>query len=618
MTRKRKVDNTQSEHHEDGDKKNRMDSYGYQSHQNEGPSQDGQFRRSFPQKPRGGPFAGRGGHRFSNGDGNFNGDRGGRYGGGRDDREPNFNDGEKGGTDGKAEYPTELVAYLRNIRQLKETEERVDEMVYDKCAEECAGVEDKLLSFRESCIVVEEVFGSTPHSAELFLSGLARIKHKRLLDLLFSGQSAHTIETLIYALYPIKTHKPIELIEKFNDLLCDNWTDATTCQNSAFLIRCLARVTCGLKRKEKNAQGDPVQLVQGQSAEIKAELSRIFDRIASLALEDAANPRVENVHVSLVVQDVLEADITAKMGKSSALVDKILSSVTENGLRQLWLGKNSSRVWEKLVMSCREETLQSLWDKVIVGHVSELAMHACANFPLQKFIGSVKSLELATDVCDETTPLIEKLLSADRWGVVEALLRCAARHEELQEPLLKQLRKFFKASKVDNKLNFLLNTLTLNKYNGKTFYVSDCHLHGSLLVEVLLSFNKVKTLSACLEALQADEVMQLAKNRCGSHVLQATFSSKNIGDEVKEKLIKAFENDWESLISDVYGSHVFETIWDRYDVRRRQDLMKKLVPIRSDSKFWKFAMLRCDMYLFRKDRKAWVEKMKKSVKAVKH
>ncbi|VDL77067.1 unnamed protein product [Nippostrongylus brasiliensis] len=468
MTRKRKVDNTQSEHHEDVDKKNRMDSYGYQSHQDEGPSQDGQFRRSFPQKPRGGPSAGRGGHRFSNGDGNFNGDRGGRYGGGRDDREPNFND------------------------------------------------------------------GSTPHSAELFLSGLARIKHKRLLDLLFSGQSAHTIETLIYALHPIKTHKPIELIEKFNDLLCDNWTDATTCQNSAFLIRCLARVTCGLKRKEKNAQGDPVQLVQGQSAEIKAELSRIFDRIASLALEDAANPRVENVHVSLVVQDVLEADITAKMGKSSAL---------------------------------------------------------------------------ATDVCDETTPLIEKLLSADRWGVVEALLRCAARHEELQEPLLKQLRKFFKASKVDNKLNFLLNTLTLNKYNGKTFYVSDCHLHGSLLVEVLLSFNKVKTLSACLEALQADEVMQLAKNRCGSHVLQATFSSKNIGDEVKEKL-----NDWESLISDVYGSHVFETIWDRYDVRRRQELMKKL----SDSKFWKFAMLRCDMYLFRKDRKAWVEKMKKSVKAVKH
>ncbi|KIH47514.1 hypothetical protein ANCDUO_22425 [Ancylostoma duodenale] len=37
----------------------------------------------------------------------------------------------------------------------------------------------------------------------------------------------------------------------------------------------------------------------------------------------------------------------------------------------------------------------------------------------------------------------------------------------------------------------------------------------------------------------------------------------------------------------------------------------------NDSKFWKFAMLRCDMYLFRKDRKAWVQKMKQSVKGPK-
>ncbi|PIO71985.1 hypothetical protein TELCIR_06097 [Teladorsagia circumcincta] len=192
-------------------------------------------------------------------------------------------------------------------------------------------------------------------------------------------------------------------------------------------------------------------------------------------------------------------------------------------------------------------------------------------------------------------------------------------HEDLQEPVLKELRQYFKASKKENKINFLLNIVTLNKYNGKSFNVNDSHLHGCLLAEVLLSFHKVKTLTACLEALQAPDIVKLAKNKCGSHVLQAAFRSSTLEDSVKEKLISSFEDDWGSLISDVYGSHVFESIWEcsLFTVKRRQDLMKKLVPIQSDSKFWKFAMLRCDMYLFRKDRKAWVEKMKKSVKGAK-
>ncbi|KAK6050379.1 hypothetical protein COOONC_12117, partial [Cooperia oncophora] len=446
------------------------------------------------------------------------------------------------------------------------------------------------------------VVGSSQRGAELFLSGLARLKHKRLLDLFFSGTSAHAIETLCYALLPIKTNKPVELIEKFSDLLCDNWNDAVGCQHSAFLVRCFAWVACGLRKKDKNRQEDCLnaQLIPDQGADIRLGLSRVFDRIASLALESAATPRVENVHLSLVVQDVLEADSVAKLGKSTALVDKVLTTASGNDLRQLWLGKNSSRVWEKLVMTCGEETLQSLWETVITGHVSELAAHPCANFPLQKFIASVKSLELATDICHETTPLVRQFLSNDRWGVAQALLRCVARHEDLQEPLLKELRQYFKASKKENKINFLLNIVTLNKYNGKSFNVNDSHLHGCLLLEVLLSFHKVKTLTACIEALDAADIVKLAKNKCGSHVLQAAFKSTTLEERVKEKLISAFEDDWGSLISDVYGSHVFESMWkcSIFNVKRRQDLMKKLVPIHSDSKFWKFAMLNCDMYLF--------------------
>lgn len=34
-----------------------------------------------------------------------------------------------------------------------------EDIVLEKCAEECSGEEEKLLSFRDSCIIVESVFG---------------------------------------------------------------------------------------------------------------------------------------------------------------------------------------------------------------------------------------------------------------------------------------------------------------------------------------------------------------------------------------------------------------------------------------------------------------------------
>ncbi|VDM84942.1 unnamed protein product, partial [Strongylus vulgaris] len=168
-----------------------------------------------------------------------------------------------------------------------------------------------------------------------------------------------------------------------------------------------------------------------------------------------------------------------------------------------------------------------------------------------------------------------------RWGVAEAVLRCAAKHEELQEPVLKELRRYFRAEKASNKLNFINNVITLNSYDGANLKMERCDLHGCLLMEILLSFKKIKTLRACFEALSPEDIVRLAKNNRTSHVLQAAFKSSTLGDDIKEKLIAPFESDWGSLISDVYGSHVFETIWDcsLFNVNRRQTLMKKLVPI---------------------------------------
>ncbi|KHJ83409.1 hypothetical protein OESDEN_16894 [Oesophagostomum dentatum] len=148
MTRKRKIDTVTDS--SDGDKKNRLAGYGYQSFSEEASASVPNFRqnRTFPRKgdfrERGDDLNGRGHFRegdYSRNDGSYDAGQ------------------ESGNQEEKDSYPSELVAYLKNIEQLKLSEGRIEDIVMDKCAEECSGEEEKLLLFRDSCVVVENVFG---------------------------------------------------------------------------------------------------------------------------------------------------------------------------------------------------------------------------------------------------------------------------------------------------------------------------------------------------------------------------------------------------------------------------------------------------------------------------
>ncbi|KAK5975605.1 hypothetical protein GCK32_019761 [Trichostrongylus colubriformis] len=176
MTRKRKVDNTESENDAGDHGQNRSSEYGYKKFPDESPStagdsaqNDNQFHRTFPHKNRGGGgFRGRGrqrNHQFSSGGRGPNFDTNdfdrkyGRVGGGNEEEVRESIREEDRGTAEKGAYPAELVAYLKNIEQMIATEGLADDMVIDKCAEECSGEEEKLLLFRDSSIAVESVFG---------------------------------------------------------------------------------------------------------------------------------------------------------------------------------------------------------------------------------------------------------------------------------------------------------------------------------------------------------------------------------------------------------------------------------------------------------------------------
>lgn len=625
MTRKRK--NVEAD--ENPPAKNSFEGYGY----SEDKKPEQKDFRSFPNKNErfGGERGGRG-----RGDGGFRrNDRGNGRGGNRnfgardfekqygrvggsdeikaeDDFEGNassFNDSRPDG-DGR-EFPKEIVGYLRSIEQIKKKEGKIEDFILEKCAEEVAGQETVLLAWTEAAVVVESVFGSCPQGAALFLKSISRLKHKTLVDLMYGGASARTIENLIYSLCPIADEEHVELLQKLSGILLDNWADAVTVQPPSFLIRAIVWVCCGLSVKPKVGE-EKKRVYKGQ--EMKASLKKIYEKFALLAFDENLNKNaINSPNFVTLFQDFIEADGMWGDKRGDEYVKKKLEKEDIEEISTAWYSANGSRIWEKLMETCSEDARSLLWLEFCSKNIEELTNNKFSNFPLQKIINSSTSLEMVTDIIETMSPKCSFLMEHQNSGVFLAVIRSAGKFPSSEKTMLQQLRKHFRSASEAKKGHFLLNVLTLNRYDGLSFDTQLFTQKGCMLVSELVNYSKTKTLSAGFEQLTEQQIQEMSCNKYTSRLIQAVLSSKTMSEEVKEKIIGAFDkHSWETLITDTYGSRVFEKIWDFVEVNRKQDIMKVLVGIHNTSKFWKFAMLRCDQYLFRKSRKEWVEKMKKS------
>ncbi|CAI2351684.1 unnamed protein product [Caenorhabditis sp. 36 PRJEB53466] len=616
MTRKRK--NLESE--EAPAAKNPLEGYGFAEEEKKEPEKN---VRSFPEKnDRFGGKGNRGGFiRNDRGRGNnrqFNGrDFEKQYGrvGDRGDsfqkpEEQPFNDSRPDG-DGR-EFPKEIVGYLRSIEQIKKKEGKIEDFILQKCAEEVAGQETVLLAWTEAAVVVEAVFGSCPQGAALFIASICRLKHKTLADLMFGGASARTIENLIYAMCPIADAEHVELLQKLSGILMDNWGEAVTVQPSSFLIRAIVWVCAGLSGRPKT-EDEKKRIYGGQ--EMKASLKKVYEKLAILAFDENLNRTYADTPIFVTVfQDFIEADGLWGDKRGDEYVKRRLEKDDYDGISTAWKSVNGSRVWEKLMETCSEDARSLLWLEFCSKNIEELTDNKYANFPLQKMINSSTSLEMVTEIMETMSPKASALFEHQNSGVFLSVLKCAARFPSAEKSILQQLRKYFRAATEAKKGQFLLNALTLNGYDGH-FDTQKFTQKGTMLVSELVNFSKTKTLGTGFEQLSPHQIQQMSCNKYTSRLIQAVLASKTMPEEIKNKIIEAFDKDsWETLITDTYGSRVFEKIWDHVEVKRKQEIMKVLVGIHNSSKFWKFAMLRCECYSFRKNRKEWVDKMKKSKK----
>lgn len=67
--------------------------------------------------------------------------------------------------------------------------------------------------------------------------------------------------------------------------------------------------------------------------------------------------------------------------------------------------------------------------------------------------------------------------------------------------------------------------------------LTDINYHGSMLLQHLLKFGNPKQMVTSLLELKPVELKNLSCNPCGSHVVDAFFQSKTIGEKSREAFV---------------------------------------------------------------------------------
>ncbi|XP_034038467.1 nucleolar protein 9 [Thalassophryne amazonica] len=198
---------------------------------------------------------------------------------------------------------------------------------------------------------------------------------------------------------------------------------------------------------------------------------------------------------------------------------------------------------------------------------------------------------------DELIQGVEAILAAGHMGVVVQLAESCAESEAKQEEMMQCLLHAFHCAEPGSRhvacLPLFMSLLAYEVYyhsetaesNAKAEVpLSSICYHGSRLVQALARFKERSLLLSSLRTLTPADLLTLACDPSGSHVLQALITTSS--DKGRGKILKRMKGQYVQMACSRLGSRVLEAVWNSASVSQRQSIAQELGPretqLRSD------------------------------------
>ncbi|XP_033505639.2 nucleolar protein 9 [Epinephelus lanceolatus] len=321
-------------------------------------------------------------------------------------------------------------------------------------------------------------------------------------------------------------------------------------------------------------------------------------------LMDNVNLSVTDAVASAVFQTMLTVCHRKRPKLCKQLLKRIMEYLTSRnaapGVSPLLVflkDQASSHLIETIIQLSHKALLRDLYKNHLKGQLVDLALHSIANFPIQRLTAASAKYKLFLRLFDELIQGVEAILAAGHMGVIVQLAESCAESEEKQDELMQCLLHAFHCAEPGSRhVSCLPLFMSLTTY--EVYYHSDtaegniqteiplssiCY-HGSRLVQALAKFKERSLLLSSLRTLTPADLLTLACDPSGSHVLQALIATSS--DKGRGKILKRLEGQYVQMACSRLGSRVLEAIWNSASVSHRQNIAQELVPsenqLRSD------------------------------------
>lgn len=253
------------------------------------------------------------------------------------------------------------------------------------------------------------------------------------------------------------------------------------------------------------------------------------------------------------------------------------SDETTSKLPKVFTTEPSIRLLETLLLSAGPKLLTQIYVKLFWSRLCQLSEMRSANFAVQKLLENIKEKEEFETVFDELSPSIENLLRS-HTGVVHALCKACLRLCAKQGPFVQCLQSALHCTMPKTKSDrFAVLTMKLKPYEvaeeDKSNFV---HLHGSLILQAMLEFNKPIKLVQSLLDTPSIELAELFSSPRGSHVVDAFLQSKFVGEKSREKFLKHLDGHYLDMAISRHGSRAVEALFGAAGDNQKTRIVKEL------------------------------------------
>lgn len=235
------------------------------------------------------------------------------------------------------------------------------------------------------------------------------------------------------------------------------------------------------------------------------------------------------------VRNEAQEELEKCKDKSSTSEEKTLLSVFE--------GTASVRLLEAALTSASPKEFTKIYGDCFISRLAVLSQHRVANFSVQKLLDCCKEKNEFEGMFSEMEEHLEEILKSHNTGVIVSLAQACERHSTKQGSFQKILMRALHCLEPKERQGLLAPlTLSLATYekqaNSNKLVI---HVHGSLILQTLLKFNKpIQAVNSLLD-MNTGDLKSVVTDQKGCHVMDAFMKSEFVGEKSRDKIIKKLQ-----------------------------------------------------------------------------